>query len=1443
MMKHFSIFVILVVVRLIFWGVSQNISQAQEPPLSLSTPFYKVAPSLQRSLTSTNEQMVSIIIDMVDQADLSLARRQTQLLDKRTMMVNALQTQAVHSQEGVLQILAQAETQNKASEIRPLWIINAVTAKVHRELIPILAQREEVALVREDGIITLDPPADLTLSHVLTETAWGVSHIGANTVWQTLGIDGTGVVVASIDSGVDYLHPDLHRRYRGYLGPNLPAQHAGNWFDATGLNAQYPLDANFHGTHTLGLVVGQNGIGVAPGATWIALRIFDNAGQAQNSWIHRAFEWLLAPNGDPSLAPQVVNNSWSNPNGSLTEFTEDIRRLWDAGIIPVFSAGNYGPQFGTVASPASNPNVFSVGAFDAENRVANLSGRGPSVWGEKKPEMTAPGVNVLSTLPGGGYGRKNGTSMAAPHVVGTIALLLQVDPRLTYTQVRQIITSTATPLGDAPFPNNIYGWGGLNAYAAVQQVAQAGQVVGFLRDQSTQLPIGQGTITLQKRGFEDETPLRISVNSNAQGAYALSLKEGVYDVSASAFGYFPHELTAINLTVNEVVTRSFDLEPRPTGTIAGRVIAVETGQPLSATIEVNDTPLVVLTDPNNAQFSLNLPPDTYDLTIKAWGHRVLVLRDIQVQVGQTNIQNVSLSPVATMLLVDGGAWYDDSQIVYYQQALDALGYTYHTHHLRNRSTDVPTADLFAQYDIVLWSAPADSPGYVGAEKAITDFLDQGGHLFLSGHDVAFFENSLTSDYYGQYLKIGFDDETTIDTLSGVAGDIFEGLRVTISGGDGAKNQIQPDVLRTLNPEFATSALVYTNHRTTAEHSGIQRVGDCLPYRAIVLGFGLEGVSREQERLDILDRSLTWFQSPRPAVGLSAAPTVDTKLGKAGDVVTHTFVLKNEGEVGQADTFHLSIDRQNWPVDLPDRSITLNPCEKVRLELRVTIPPNVPRGTKDIVQITAQSSLSPSLKSLITRTTKVRSFILLVDDDRWYDFEADYAHSFAMNELEHDQWTVQSPTWQRQGKPSLDLLQYYPFVVWFTAFDWHEPLTSDEEVMLKQYLDAGGRLAFLSQEYLFKLPSSKVSDFARTYFGIADYSEVYRTTLTTGVDNSLVGQALGPYAVTFPKGYQNWTDSVSPTNTATPAFINQAGRPNALTNQGGLTNTWHTAFFGFGIELLEEQARDKVLGRTMGWLSWLGQSTLRAPTTPVYPDDTIDYVTTLYNDGPEDIESVSLRGQFPPYLTVIPNRLTGNTMLQDGEIVWTGPIGQGEKRVITYQVTIDPAAPYAVSSQHTVLIDYTPHEITVERLAFVPLNIPQWQQTTLAASSHILTLTQKVTYTLNLINTAPVDVPALTITTHIPSHLSLVEEETGNLGDIMVNPIGQVAFANNKLTWFTPLSRNQVITLGYTAEVRQIPYPFTFPVTFQVQDGYTTTNWTAEVYVEPRRIYLPLAFKS
>ncbi len=296
--------------------------------------------------------------------------------------------------------------------------------------------------------------------------------IGAPQAWAH-GVTGQGVVVAVLDTGVDLSQPDLAARWRG--GSN-------SWFDPYGQHPDQPVDLSGHGTQMLGVILGGAAggtqVGVAPGARWIAARLFDDRGRATTAAIHAALRWVLDPDGDPATAdaPQVVNNSWSSVKALCDpEFQPDLQALRAAGILPVFAAGENAPP-----SPASLPEAFAVGALGGPLTLAPDSAHGPTRCGAEPglfPALVAPGVDIRTTDRDGLYGVYAGSSIAAAHVSGALALMLSAHPGLTADEQAEALRTTAVDLGETG-PDNAFGYGRLDAGAAVASVRPAAAWVG-----------------------------------------------------------------------------------------------------------------------------------------------------------------------------------------------------------------------------------------------------------------------------------------------------------------------------------------------------------------------------------------------------------------------------------------------------------------------------------------------------------------------------------------------------------------------------------------------------------------------------------------------------------------------------------------------------------------------------------------------------------------------------------------------------------------------------------------------------------------------------------------------------------------------------------------------------------------------------------------------------
>ena len=377
-------------------------------------------------------------------------------------LIRALRAQADGEQRALRTLLALRRVQGRVSDIQAFWVFNGVAVHATGDVILEIAARPDVERVGLDA--TGLAPADAVEANL--------ALVDAPALWQ-LGHRGVGIVVAGLDSGVDHLHPDLSAQWRG--GSN-------SWFDPSGQHPDTPADMSGHGTATMGVMVGRaasgTAIGMAPDAKWIAAKIFDDQGATTVSRIHAAFQWLLDPDHNPATAdaPHVVNNSWtfSSPGCNL-EFRLDLEALRAAGIVPVFAAGNAGPAAGTSRSPANNPGAFAVGAVDDGSLMYPGSSRGPSACtqdGGPYPELVAPGVDIWTSDRFGVYAGFSGTSLAAPHVTGALALLLGAKPGATAAEQETALTGSAADLGVSG-PDDDFGHGGLDVRAALELMPEA----------------------------------------------------------------------------------------------------------------------------------------------------------------------------------------------------------------------------------------------------------------------------------------------------------------------------------------------------------------------------------------------------------------------------------------------------------------------------------------------------------------------------------------------------------------------------------------------------------------------------------------------------------------------------------------------------------------------------------------------------------------------------------------------------------------------------------------------------------------------------------------------------------------------------------------------------------------------------------------------------------
>lgn len=603
---------------------------------------------------------------------------QKAVFQQRSSVINALKETALTEQKNVLSLL---EKEN-VDTVRSYFIVNTVKVTATKDIAEKIAGFPEVEklLPNETRYLTA-PIAD---SELLTESEphpqmerknveWNVERVNAPDVWD-MGYDGSGIVVASIDSGVKWDHPALITKYRGYDEETGEVNHAFNWFDATESEAA-PYDDQGHGTHVTGTMVGSesdgsNQIGSAPGAKWIGVKAFTAEGTATDADLLAAAEWILAPEDSEGnirvdLAPDIVNNSWGGGPG-LDEWYRDVVIEWrNANIFPVFAAGNVdnensgGP--GSIAAPANYPESFAVGALDVGDDLASFSLLGPSPYDEIKPNVTAPGQGIRSSIPESGYTGNDGTSMAAPAVSGVTALLLQANSNLDVDGIEKILMNAAKPLTDGAYPdspNNGYGYGLIDAENAVLAVENGvGAIEGSVVEKDTQVPLPAeisilGTNRSVKTDPED-------------GTYFIRYAADKLVLQAESYGYHTVE-KEITLIEDEITELDFSLEKNPQIVVSGEVIDARNGNPIEGAY-------VLLTEDANVEpvqtnefgaYEFTAYEGEYTLRVSASGYTT---EEISISISDDNHTfNVELGPFFSYsggeLAYDdgtgeGGSWF------------------------------------------------------------------------------------------------------------------------------------------------------------------------------------------------------------------------------------------------------------------------------------------------------------------------------------------------------------------------------------------------------------------------------------------------------------------------------------------------------------------------------------------------------------------------------------------------------------------------------------------------------------------------------------------------------------------------------------------------------------------------------------------------------------------
>ncbi|TCC45827.1 hypothetical protein E0H75_29360 [Kribbella capetownensis] len=571
----------------------------------------KVEPALAAQLDAGQS---GFWVRFARQPELKSVARITDWKARGEAVVSALRTKADSDQSKAVRLLRAAK-----ADYVSLYIDNSIYVRNgSRELAAKLETDPDVVSLQAPKTYALPKLSTTPKANATAGLEWGVSAVHADQVWSRYGATGQGIVVGSIDSGAQYDHPALEQQYRG-TNADGTFSHDYNWYDPGRVcPTEAPCDNVGHGSHTIGTMVGDDHaghqIGVAPGARWISAKGCETPDGCTDVSLALSAQWMLAPtkldgsDPDPSKRPNVINNSWSgSPNDPW--YQDWVRQWVAAGIFTTFAAGNNGPVCATASSPGDYAESYAVGAVDEHGAVASFSSRGNPASGTIKPDIVAPGQMILSSVPNNRFGYSSGTSMAAPHLSGAVALLLSAAPSLIgdVQATRAILDRSAhdhddTSCGGTPADNNVYGEGMLDVYEAVSDAprANAGLLTGTVTD-GTGAPLP---------GARLSTPDSNVVTTGADGMYQLYLDAGDHDVTVQSFGYATQTFH-VQIGAQTTTTKDLQLSTTPRSTLSGLVRdGSGHGWPLYAKLTIDGVPGQWYTDPRTGRYTIDMPVGT-----------------------------------------------------------------------------------------------------------------------------------------------------------------------------------------------------------------------------------------------------------------------------------------------------------------------------------------------------------------------------------------------------------------------------------------------------------------------------------------------------------------------------------------------------------------------------------------------------------------------------------------------------------------------------------------------------------------------------------------------------------------------------------------------------------------------------------------------------------------
>jgi len=1013
----------------------------------------------------------------------------------------------------------------KLGEIKDLEFypsFNAIRITGSSDCIKIILKENPTIQMIDDYQFQSHPIKQNKAEEPVVSNQWNLDLIHIKELWDK-GFTGKGIKVGVLDTGVDSQHPALKDKIVDFA-----------YFDKDGIpsKSKEAYDTDEHGTHVSGIIAGgslNEPLGVAPGAT-LSVGVVIPGGSGSFSQILGGLQWIMDPDGNPKTndSPRAVNLSFGMP-GYVKIWTPIFNKLLSHNIIPVCSIGNEGD--GISSSPGNSPNAFSIGAYDKNKKDAYFSsGSDTIIWEDSyisspaylKPDISAPGVAIRSSIPDGMYAKMSGTSMASPHVAGAVAILAEAYPNASAYDIWYFLRKGSHDEGKIG-EDTRFGQGSLDVFSSWKLMKEAYQFSGTIKNFDKNYSL-----------YNQDTGLDVHVDE--QNSYSTLLLSGTYHFEVR---YQNRQIQTFTVSItNKNISMDVITLPKLKFTAQG-LVHNQNGKAVVSNIFVGKTKFK--TDKNGF---FSFPCESFnEITIQSNGYIEQTINSIEETTGFLNV----ILKKADVLVVEGASQYSSVKNPprlarnYYFQALSALQVPYA--YINTEIQAVEFEDISA-YPTVIYFVES---GFLPQQEAevFSKYLSSGGRMIASGRMLLFLDNYIGQTFFEDHFGVTSREVISFPTVSSMNDlDLFKGLQFSLSGNLGANNQENCDIMQKIESSISLIPFLKFEEIGKEKYAGI--LVSNKEYRSILLSFGFEGIGSSQTRLELLKQMLFWLKNTGSLdIKMPDDAPFYIKLSKDTNQTVSTIIqtgsyLQRNLEEGK---YHLLVYGYGYEKFETDFSLQKSDSLSIHVQPKKSIFQSVMIHLKQFSgfysylqvffhghlvmekEFTKETSYqfdlpegeytffvcSPRFETkaykteikneavVITLEMKQNvKKILLVDDSQTGDFLLDryarigayYSKYMASTKYAYDLWDV-----SEKGKPDFLALIPYQCVLYITGLSMESLGPDSEQKEIRDYQEHGGNI-ILTGNYTHTLLQN--SEFIKESFGIDVKSSNIREQSVHGV---------------------------------------------------------------------------------------------------------------------------------------------------------------------------------------------------------------------------------------------------------------------------------------------------------------------------------------------------------